>query len=244
MPAASSEIIIILALILLNGLLSMSEMAIVSARKVRLQQQAEAGNASARTALDLAASPNRFLSTVQIGITLVGVLTGAFGGASLAEGLQMEGWTVATSASGEEAVGFLAKESCDLVVLDWMLPDRDGLQVLRHLRERGRQTPVLMLTARGRTPDKVAGLKIGADDYVTKPFKMPELLARIEALLRRAPTRPAPPSAAYEFGNTRVDVRGTEVVRGGKPATPAYLPGSSETTAMRAAPSAATCAAI
>jgi DNA-binding response OmpR family regulator len=70
-----------------------------------------------------------------------------------------------------------------------------------------------MLTARGRTPDKVAGLKIGADDYVTKPFQMPELLARIEALLRRAPTRSVAPRAEYKFGHIRVNVRGTEVVR-------------------------------
>jgi two-component system alkaline phosphatase synthesis response regulator PhoP len=73
-----------------------------------------------------------------------------------------------------------------------------------------------MLTARGRTAEKVAGLKTGADDYVTKPFKMPELLARIEALLRRAPARAAALPAVREFGGVRVDVRGTEVVRDGK----------------------------
>jgi two-component system alkaline phosphatase synthesis response regulator PhoP len=94
-----------------------------------------------------------------------------------------------------------------------MLPRRDGLDVCSGIRGSGVITPILMLTARGRTPDKVAGLKIGADDYVTKPFKMPELLARIEALLRRAPTRGAAPPAVYEFGRIRVDIRGTEVVR-------------------------------
>jgi len=97
-----------------------------------------------------------------------------------------------------------------------MLPKRDGLDVCRDIRGSGLITPVLMLTARGRTSEKVNGLKIGADDYVTKPFKMPEILARVEALLRRAPTRPAAPNAVSEFGRVRVDDRGTEVMRDGK----------------------------
>ena len=133
--------------------------------------------------------------------------------ASLAEGLQMEGWTVATSASGDEALGFLAKESCDLVVLDWMLPDRDGLHVLRHLRERGRQTPVLMLTARDSVDDRVQGLEAGADDYLAKPFAFAELLARSRALLRR----PMLSSGAFlSCGNLQLDTKARTAVRAGQ----------------------------
>ena len=79
----------------------------------------------------------------------------------------------------------------DLVILDVMLPKKSGFDVCREIREAGLITPILMLTARGQTGDKVNGLKIGADDYVTKPFNMQELMARVEALLRRAPIRPA-----------------------------------------------------
>lgn len=138
--------------------------------------------------------------------------------ASLAEGLQMEGWTVATSASGDEALGFLAKESCDLVVLDWMLPDRDGLDVLQHLRGRGDQTPVLMLTARSTLNDRVIGLDSGADDYLAKPFAFAELLARCRALLRRAPGT----AHLLRCGDLQLDTRARAALRAGKeiPLTP------------------------
>jgi two-component system alkaline phosphatase synthesis response regulator PhoP len=135
---------------------------------------------------------------------------------TLGDRLRKEGYLVDDAVDGDEGFTKATQLPFDLIILDIMLPRRDGLDVCSGIRGSGVITPILMLTARGRTPDKVAGLKIGADDYVTKPFKMPELLARIEALLRRAPTRPAPPSAIYEFGQVRVDVRGTEVVRGGK----------------------------
>ncbi|MBI3050234.1 MAG: response regulator transcription factor [Acidobacteria bacterium] len=135
---------------------------------------------------------------------------------TLGDRLRKEGYVVDCAADGEEGFAKATQLPFDLIILDIMLPRRDGLDVCSGIRGSGVITPILMLTARGRTPDKVAGLKIGADDYVTKPFKMPELLARIEALLRRAPTRPSAPSAVYEFGRIRVDVRGTEVVRDGK----------------------------
>ena len=83
---------------------------------------------------------------------------------SVAEGLRLEGWTVTTAADGGEASGVLEREAFDLIVLDWMLPDRDGLAVLRETRVRGVQTPVLMLTARGAVDDRVLGLETGADD--------------------------------------------------------------------------------
>jgi two-component system alkaline phosphatase synthesis response regulator PhoP len=97
-----------------------------------------------------------------------------------------------------------------------MLPKKSGFDVCRDIRKAGLITPILMLTARGQTSDKVNGLKIGADDYVTKPFHMQELVARVEALLRRAPIRPAVQAGVSEFGSVRVDLLGTEATRDGK----------------------------
>jgi two-component system, OmpR family, alkaline phosphatase synthesis response regulator PhoP len=134
---------------------------------------------------------------------------------TLGDRLRKEGYLVDCAIDGEEGFDKATQLPFDLIILDIMLPRRDGLDVCGGVRKSGVITPILMLTARGRTPDKVAGLKIGADDYVTKPFQMPELLARVEALLRRAPTRPAPPPAVYEFGRIRVEIQGTEVVRDG-----------------------------
>jgi DNA-binding response OmpR family regulator len=102
----------------------------------------------------------------------------------------------------------------DLIILDIMLPHQDGFEVCRAIRTAGHATPILMLTALGSSKDKVNGLKIGADDYVTKPFNMGELMARVAALLRRASVKEAPLSI-YEFGSVRVDMRGTEVTRKG-----------------------------
>jgi two-component system, OmpR family, copper resistance phosphate regulon response regulator CusR len=104
---------------------------------------------------------------------------------SIAEGLRLEGWNVAGTASGASAIGLLDREVFDLMVLDWMLPDRDGLEVLQHLRSRGAHLPVLMLTARSTLNDRVTGLDQGADDYLGKPFAFAELVARCKALLRR-----------------------------------------------------------
>lgn len=104
---------------------------------------------------------------------------------SVAEGLRLEGWQVMTAVSGDEAVSAMELATFDLLVLDWMLPGCDGLAVLRHARDRGKQTPVLLLTARRSLDDRVAGLEGGADDYLSKPFAFAELLARCRALLRR-----------------------------------------------------------
>ena len=97
-----------------------------------------------------------------------------------------------------------------------MLPRLGGFDVMRELRKRGIETPVIMLTARGQMVDKVVGLKLGADDYVTKPFEMVELLARIEAKLRRAPVTQHP-SEGYQFGEIRIDFRRAEVTKTGAP---------------------------
>src|SRR3974390_210392 len=132
--------------------------------------------------------------------------------------LRKEGYAVDCASNGDE--GFLKATQLpfDLVILDVMLPGRDGFDVCKGIREAGLITPILMLTARGQTNDKVSGLKIGADDYVTKPFNMLELMARVEALMRRAPIRPVPAaqSGTVDFGNVRVDLQGTEALRDGK----------------------------
>ncbi|OWQ84411.1 DNA-binding response regulator [Roseateles aquatilis] len=109
----------------------------------------------------------------------------------LARGLQEEGFVVDTAASVAEADEASFVSTHDLVVLDWMLPDGEGLALCRTLRARGQQVPILMLTARDALSDRVAGLNAGADDYLTKPFEFEELLARVRALLRRSDmTRP------------------------------------------------------
>jgi two-component system, OmpR family, alkaline phosphatase synthesis response regulator PhoP len=130
--------------------------------------------------------------------------------------LRSDGYVVDYAVNGDEAFEKATQLPFDLIILDIMLPRRDGFTVCGDIRLAGLITPILMLTARGQTTDKVNGLKIGADDYVTKPFDMRELMARVEALLRRAPRRPDVSGGALQFGSLRVDTRGTEVTRNGK----------------------------
>jgi two-component system alkaline phosphatase synthesis response regulator PhoP len=127
-----------------------------------------------------------------------------------------EGYLVEYAADGDEGLAKATRLPFDLIILDLMLPRRDGLTVCKDIRDAGLITPILMLTARGQTKDKVIGLKTGADDYVTKPFSMQELMARVEALLRRAPAKPSVQPGFSEFGNVRVDRRGTSVTRDGQ----------------------------
>lgn len=136
---------------------------------------------------------------------------------TLSDRLVREGYRVDCARDGEEGLQSATGSAYDLVLLDVMLPRKSGFDVCREIRRAGMITPVLMLTARGQTVDKVVGLKLGADDYLTKPFEMMELLARIEALLRRAPQRSAAPNVVCEVGAIRIDLRGTEVRRDGKP---------------------------
>ncbi len=135
---------------------------------------------------------------------------------TLSDRLQREGYDVECAADGEAGVQRATHEPFDLILLDIMLPRRNGFDVCRDIRQAGLATPILMLTARGQTADKVVGLKIGADDYVTKPFDMLELMARVEALLRRAPNRPLATTSLFQCGAIRVDLRGTQVWRDGK----------------------------
>jgi two-component system alkaline phosphatase synthesis response regulator PhoP len=133
---------------------------------------------------------------------------------TLTDRLRREGYAVEHCADGESALERAAAEPFDLVLLDVGLPRMNGFDVLRELRKRGVETPVIMVTARGQVIDKVVGLKLGADDYVTKPFDMAELLARIEAKLRR-PSPGVRTSEGQQFGDVRVDFRRAEVTRGG-----------------------------
>src|ERR687883_1656181 len=118
---------------------------------------------------------------------------------TLTDRLSKEGYAVETARDGELGLRRATTELFDVILLDVMLPRKNGFDVCRDLRQQGVQTPVLMLTARGQVVDKVIGLKLGADDYVTKPFEMLELMARVEALLRRAPTKPASRDV-HQFG--------------------------------------------
>jgi two-component system, OmpR family, alkaline phosphatase synthesis response regulator PhoP len=131
--------------------------------------------------------------------------------------LRNEGYRVDYASNGDEAFDKAILLGFDVLLLDVMLPGRDGFSLCRDIRQAGLITPILMLTARTQVKDKVTGLKIGADDYLTKPFDMQELIARIEALLRRAPVRPAVKQhTTCQFGDITVDLRGTEVTRDGE----------------------------
>jgi two-component system alkaline phosphatase synthesis response regulator PhoP len=134
---------------------------------------------------------------------------------TLADRLGREGYSVETAQDGAIGLERALQEPFELILLDVMLPRQSGFDVLRDLRQQGVDTPVIMLTARGQVVDKVVGLKLGADDYLTKPFEMMELLARIEARLRRAPPPATIDAEAYRFGAIQVDFRKAEVTRDG-----------------------------
>ena len=129
--------------------------------------------------------------------------------------LEAEGHSVDTVADGLTASRQGREKPYDLILLDVMLPKRDGFEVLRDLRRAGVQTPILMLTARAQEAEKVMGLELGADDYVTKPFSPRELRARVKALLRRAPTQPSAP--VLKFGDCELDPAKPELRRLGAP---------------------------
>ncbi|MBE3097558.1 MAG: response regulator transcription factor [Planctomycetes bacterium] len=137
---------------------------------------------------------------------------------TLSDRLASEGYEVETASDGESGLEVAIAKRFDLIILDIMLPRRNGFEVCRALRHGGSKTPVIMLTARGHVADKVSGLKLGADDYVTKPFEMVELLARIEAQLRRSPQEvSARGGMTYAFGDLCLDLRRAELTRNGSP---------------------------
>jgi two-component system, OmpR family, alkaline phosphatase synthesis response regulator PhoP len=135
---------------------------------------------------------------------------------TLVDRLQSENYEVECAVDGEEGFHKATRQKFDLIILDVMLPKKRGFDVCRDVRRAGIAVPIIMLTARGETVDKVLGLKLGADDYLTKPFEMIELMARVEALLRRSSNPPLAEQEIYEFGRLRVDLRGTTVSRNGK----------------------------
>jgi DNA-binding response OmpR family regulator len=138
----------------------------------------------------------------------------------LADNLRFEGYDVITASDGETGYHLQKERKPDLIVLDLMLPRMSGFELCRKLRGEGIQTPILMLTARSEEPDRVLGLDLGADDYVTKPFSVRELMARVRALLRRS--QPGPEGATalpdeLRFGQAEIDFRSYEARLNGKP---------------------------
>lgn len=131
-------------------------------------------------------------------------------------GLENEGYESIAACSGEEGLKLLDAQAFNVIVLDWMLPDRDGIEVVEALRARGNRTPVLLLTARDAIEDRVLGLDSGADDYLIKPFAFAELVARLRVLLRRAGERE---SAQFLVGDLTVDVERRRVQRGSRVVT-------------------------
>jgi two-component system alkaline phosphatase synthesis response regulator PhoP len=131
----------------------------------------------------------------------------------LRDNLELEGYEVQTAADGEEGLAKAASFSPDLVILDIMLPRKNGFDVCRELRARANATPVVMLTARSAETDKVLGLELGADDYVTKPFSITELLARVRAVLRRAGAQ-KPAGDVVQIGDIEVDFKLHQARRG------------------------------
>jgi DNA-binding response OmpR family regulator len=139
----------------------------------------------------------------------------------LARGLEInltrEGYRVLKASTGPDGLRLAIKENPHLIVLDLMLPGMNGLDVCRELRQKGFQTPIIMLTAKAEEIDRVVGLELGADDYVTKPFGLRELLARIRVQLRRPPSRPCGELARYRFGEVEVDFEKCRTTRKEQP---------------------------
>jgi two-component system alkaline phosphatase synthesis response regulator PhoP len=134
--------------------------------------------------------------------------------AGLRDNFEYEGFQVATALDGVDGLERALKDSPDLVILDVMMPRMSGLDVCKQLKAKRPSIPIIMLTARGQEVDKVVGLELGADDYVTKPFSIRELLARVKAVLRRTQTLPKEMDR-YTFGDVEVNLRSYQVFRGG-----------------------------
>jgi DNA-binding response OmpR family regulator len=134
---------------------------------------------------------------------------------ALTDDLALEGYEVSSASDGLEGLGMAKENRHDLIILDIMLPKMDGFEVCKQLRQAGVTTPVIMLTAKSQEMDKVLGLELGADDYVTKPFSPRELLARVKAILRRVKTAKEQMDA-YSFGDVEIDFKKYEVKKKGK----------------------------
>jgi two-component system response regulator MprA len=135
----------------------------------------------------------------------------------LRRSLAFEGYSVDTANRGEEGLKKILGHEPDLIILDVMMPQMDGWEVCRRIRESGSQVPILLLTARDEVQDRVKGLDLGADDYLIKPFALEELLARVRALLRRKTESGAEASRRLQFADLVMDLDSREVYRGGRP---------------------------
>ena len=134
----------------------------------------------------------------------------------LRRGLAFEGYAVTTANNGLEGLRLLLEQEPGLIILDVMMPQLDGWEVVRRVREGGSMVPILMLTAKDEVSDRVKGLDLGADDYLVKPFALEELLARVRVLLRRRAERPEQPSHKLSYEDITMDLDTREVFRGGK----------------------------
>jgi two-component system alkaline phosphatase synthesis response regulator PhoP len=135
---------------------------------------------------------------------------------ALSDLLTVEGYTVEIAGDGEAALRKVSEAGFDLIVLDIMLPRKSGFEVCRELREKQNDVAILMLTARGQVADRITGLKLGADDYMAKPFDPAELLARVEALLRRVEKTGRPPLLNFRFDDVEIDFEHSLLLRSGQ----------------------------
>lgn len=137
----------------------------------------------------------------------------------LSASLRYAGFDVATASDGQQALKLVHSFQPDMVVLDVMMPGIDGFEVVRRMRANRQHVPVLFLTARDATEDKIAGLTLGGDDYITKPFSLEEVIARIRAVLRRAPTDARKVTPVLRYGDIELDDESHEVIKAGQPVT-------------------------
>jgi len=135
----------------------------------------------------------------------------------LRDGIAYDGYEVLHAGDGDRGLALARDQEPDIIILDVMLPKKNGLDVCRELRAEGNDVPIIMLTARGQELDKILGLELGADDYVTKPFSLMELMARIETILRRSGGRPTGlTQESYRFGDVSLDFRKHEACKNGR----------------------------
>ena len=134
----------------------------------------------------------------------------------LQDNLEFEDYEAVTTSNGNEGLRLAQREHFDLIILDIMLPGLDGMEVCRQLKQSGNETPVIMLTARGSEADRVEGLEIGADDYITKPFSLREMLARVKAILRRTSGEGQSALQQFAFGDVSIDFQRNQASKGGE----------------------------
>src|SRR5216684_373288 len=194
---------------------AMQEKARTMKRKLKFNEQSNGGPGTERSgagsSINSVAEPNAARKTRILIVEDEPAMV-----AGLRDNFEYEGYDVISAADGAEGLDRALADNPDLVVLDVMMPRMSGLDVCKQLKARRPTLPIIMLTARGQEIDKVVGLELGADDYVTKPFSIRELMARVKAVLRRAKTVPTE-HERYSVGDVDVNLRSYQVLRGGKP---------------------------